>query len=234
MANVEQLEQVTSLVLQFLESKSFFNAERALRAELALALEACEQDEEAMKASGACAQPHAMTHHHLLTSHTSPLPRSPSQTHNLFTSKLEAILGIKGPGPEPVPTSSPIRDLTPPLNAMNAAAAERAAESGLDDEPGHGPSASATQLGAPQFGPRPRVRLYDLSLFSASNAERVLRKHYGHGTPQTRVIFHDPPNMSDGQAADLAHISLNATNANLEARRKGKQAAKLDSWGGQQ
>ena len=44
-----ELEQVTTIVLQYLESKSFFGAERALRAELALALEACEHDANAMK-----------------------------------------------------------------------------------------------------------------------------------------------------------------------------------------
>ena len=49
MSNVEDLEQVAGLVLQFLESKSFFSAERALQAELALAREACEHDSGAMK-----------------------------------------------------------------------------------------------------------------------------------------------------------------------------------------
>jgi hypothetical protein len=51
MANAEDLERVTSLVLQFLESKAFFNAERALRAELALALQSYEaQGNEARQA----------------------------------------------------------------------------------------------------------------------------------------------------------------------------------------
>ena len=45
----EDLERVTSLVLQFLESKAFFGAERALRTELALALEACERDPSALQ-----------------------------------------------------------------------------------------------------------------------------------------------------------------------------------------
>ena len=45
----DELERVSSLVLQFLESKSFFGAERALRVELALALEACQKDEDALQ-----------------------------------------------------------------------------------------------------------------------------------------------------------------------------------------
>ena len=63
----EDLERVTSLVLQFLESKAFFGAERALRTELALALEACERDPSAL------------------------------QKHSLFASELEQLLGIDGP-----------------------------------------------------------------------------------------------------------------------------------------
>ena len=58
----EDLERVTSLVLQFLESKAFFGAERALRTELALALEACERDPSAL------------------------------QKHSLFASELEQLL----------------------------------------------------------------------------------------------------------------------------------------------
>ena len=42
---LRDLEKVASLVLGFLESKSFAGAERALRAELAIALSAAEQDE---------------------------------------------------------------------------------------------------------------------------------------------------------------------------------------------
>ena len=42
-------EHLATLVLGFLESKSFFGAERALRVELALAIEACEKDEHALK-----------------------------------------------------------------------------------------------------------------------------------------------------------------------------------------
>ena len=51
----QQLEELTTLVLQYLESKSFFGAERALRAELALALDACEEDEHALKVRSAVA-----------------------------------------------------------------------------------------------------------------------------------------------------------------------------------
>lgn len=40
----QELEDVTTLVLQYLESKSFFGAERALRAELALSLQEAEDD----------------------------------------------------------------------------------------------------------------------------------------------------------------------------------------------
>lgn len=49
MVGTHDLERVTSLVLQFLESKSFFGAERALRTELALVLQACESDATALQ-----------------------------------------------------------------------------------------------------------------------------------------------------------------------------------------
>ena len=43
------LEELMELVLQFLESKSFFSTERALRTELALALEEQKQDKNAVQ-----------------------------------------------------------------------------------------------------------------------------------------------------------------------------------------
>ena len=177
----EDLERVTSLVLQFLESKAFFGAERALRTELALALEACERDPSAL------------------------------QKHSLFASELEQLLGIDGP--TNVEAASPIRDFTPPLHQMNQTAAERADAEGAS-EANNGPealsrSAAAAAAGGTSDGStRQRARLYELSLFSASNDERVLRKHYGRGNPQSRVVFHDPPAMSDAEAANLAHVSL--------------------------
>jgi hypothetical protein len=72
-----------------------------------------------------------------------------------------------------------------------------------------GPTVPAAGLAAAngRSAARPRARLAELSAFSVAD-ERVLRKYFGKGTPQTRVVFHDAPPMSTSDQSSLAHLAL--------------------------
>ena len=141
-----------------------------------------------------------MRPHHIVT-------RTPKrwQAHNLFQSKLERVVGIEIPG-SCVQNASPVRDLTPPQSLLNRNAAKSLADGDADEQ--LGPSAAAAASTGASAAPRSRARLYEYSVLTSASSERALRKHYGPGTPQTRVVFHDPPLMNETEASNLAHISL--------------------------
>ena len=65
--------------------------------------------------------------------------------HNLFTSKLEKLTGLEVPGPPPS-APSPIRDATPPLNALNAASLDSRGAVAVDPSEGPlGPTAASDE-----------------------------------------------------------------------------------------
>ena len=155
------------MVLQYLESKSLFGAERALRAELALHAEE--------SASGA----------------------GNIDSHNIFVSELERQLGLAGM--EPSASTTRIHDLTP---SNIAEATEPARLPNSRSSKAHVDEGTATALGGltdewHQQSPAQRVRLHRLRIFPSITDERALRKQFGAGTSQSRVIFHDPAPMND-------------------------------------
>jgi len=161
------LQSIAGLVLQFLESKSFFAAQRALNAELALL---CEREGQAPG-------------------------QKVSQT-NLFTSDLEKRLNLLVGGTQPN-TAQTISDHTVGSVSSN----------GTDEE--QGPEALQSLMDrAGQASTRPRLRVYTYHLYSTQKDESTLRKRFGEGTPQQRVLFHDPPKMRSQHEADLACVSL--------------------------
>ena len=152
-------QRLPLLVLQYLESKSFFGAERALRAEIALA----QHNDE--KGDGVAA----------------------FKAQNLYTSELEEMLGMSSVASRPSP-APPIDDLTPPPPPPQATP--------TDSIEG---SSSCVPDDASKKSARTRPNLVGMSLVTSAHDERTLRSHYGRGTPQTRVVFHDPPNMNDAE-----------------------------------
>lgn len=117
------------------------------------------------------------------------------------------MLGKEVPG-RAASEESPVRDATPPIHVLNAATLSANAAADAADGPMGPTAASALASLRPNETkpPRARPRLFDYSLVSST--ERALRKHHGHGTPQTRVVFHDPRTMNEAEAATLAHIAL--------------------------
>lgn len=122
-----------------------------------------------------------------------------AQKYNLFSSELESILGLEATA-EPVAEgcSTPVLMPAPPDPSKEAAL-------DVGDE---GPSVRNDAPVVAASAQRQRVRLVSHSIFSAAADERALRKHFGKGTSQTRVTFHDPPPMSDAESANLAHLPL--------------------------
>lgn len=190
-ATASALQSITTMVLQFLESKSFFAAERALRAELTLLLE---------------------------SEATAPGRKITEQ--NLYTSELEKRLGqpIKLPGLGPAPS---ISDHTPTLPGDNVVPGSAAIQKQQQQEPPHdrvplidSASAASGDEGGSGSGVagsgsmRQRLRMYSYHLYSTQKDENTLRKRFGQGSPQQRVLFHDPPSMPLPHATDLAYVSI--------------------------
>jgi len=159
-------QRLPLLVLQYLESKSFFGAERALRAEIALAQHSDD------KGDGVAA----------------------FKAQNLYTSELEEMLGMSSVASHASP-APPIDDLTPPPPPPNVT-------------PTDGIESTHTPCSVVQKPPKIRPNLVGMSLVTSAHDDRTLRTHYGRGTPQTRVVFHDPPSMNDSEAFKVAHVSL--------------------------
>ena len=171
--STEQLDTCTAAVLEFLQSKCLFAAERALRTELEL---------EASRGA------------------TNMLTR------NLWTSKLEIVLGAEMPRPPDEPKASEIRDFTPieavasELDPDEGDLAAGACASALADRP-------ASKGGVESEKRPPRLRLFDI--FACKPEEsHTLRRQRGQTQGPTRVIFRDGREMSSEQANDLAHVSL--------------------------
>ena len=155
-------QRLPLLVLQYLESKSFFGAERALRAEIALAQHSDD------KGDGVAA----------------------FKAQNLYTSELEEMLGMSSVASHASP-APPIDDLTPPPPPPNVT-------------PTDGIESTHTPCSVVQKPPKIRPNLVGMSLVTSAHDDRTLRTHYGRGTPQTRVVFHDPPSMNDSEGAPRA------------------------------
>ena len=149
------------LVLEYLESKSLFGAERALRTELALA----QQEEDGTRA-------HAK---------------------NLFTSQLERLLKMPSSDVD-LPLELTIEDfsLQPSEQQLEVTEVE-------DDDAKDRSAALMNKLQPAGQRARTRPRLVNMSIFAAVNDERTLRSWHGRGTPQTRVVFHDPAPMTEAQ-----------------------------------
>ena len=172
-SSTEQLDTCTAAVLEFLQSKCLFAAERALRTELELE-----------------------------TSRGAPN----MLTRNLWTSKLETVLGAEVPRPPDEPKATEIRDLTPievvasTLDPDEGDLAAGACASALADQP-------ASKGGSGSEKRPPRLRLFDI--FACKPEEsNMLRRQRGQTQGPTRVIFRDGREMSSEQANDLAHVSL--------------------------
>jgi len=174
MASTEQLDACTAAVLEFLQSKCLFAAERALRTELELASRGT----------------------------------ADMLTRNLWTSKLETILGAEVPRQPDSPKASEIRDLTPVVAVAStldpdedelAAGMCASAASKVDQSASQGRSGSDKKP--------PRLHLFDIYACNAEESHS-LRRQRGQTHGPTRVIFRDGHQMSAEQANDLAHVSL--------------------------
>lgn len=158
-----QALDIPLLMLEYLESKSLFGAERALRTELALA-----QQENA--------------------------DPTRAQAQNLFTSQLERLLKVPSKSIEK-PSEQSIEDFTlPEQQQIEVTDVEDS------DVPG---SSVLINLLQPE-GKRhacTRQSLVSMAIFASGNDERTLRSWHGRGSPQTRVVFHDPSSMTEAQGA---------------------------------
>ena len=168
----EQLETVTQAIIEFLQSKCLFAAERALRTELELE-----------------------------TSQGS----SNQLTRNLWTSKLEVLLGAEAPRkPDEAPVGE-IRDLTPveavasTLDPNESELAAGACASALAEQ--------ASSKGRNGVEKKPRLHLFDIVACNPEDSQ-TLRRQRGQTHGPTRVIFRDGRQMSSEQENDLAHVSL--------------------------
>ena len=174
-SSTEQLDTCTAAVLEFLQSKCLFAAERALRTELEL------------ETSRGAAN---------------------MLTRNLWTSKLETVLGAEVPRPPDEPKAAEIRDLTPieasamgsSLDPNEGELAAGACASALAEQP-----ASKGASGSDKRPPR--LRLFEIFACKPEESEK-LRCQRGQTQGPTRVIFRDGMHMSAEEANDLAHVSL--------------------------
>ena len=172
--NDEQFEDLVGLVLDFLDSKSLIGTSKALRSEVAC----------------------------LLHTESKLTGNSPDgHLKNLYTSKLEALLGTKSN--EPDLTLPSVQDMT--LKDTN------------DDPPvTYTPTNEDSQvapLGTPctvlmstnRLCSRPKLVT---RIPCSPSEERMLRQHHGQSTPTTNVIFHDPDTAADEESACVSRILL--------------------------
>jgi hypothetical protein len=114
------------------------------------------------------------------------------RAHNVYTSELERRLGMT----IPLQTSTerppaPVFDVTPTEAAVSA-------DDDGDSPERIPPPPAATTLKEPLFKRTP----------VSMDEESKLRQRRGVGTPQQRVMFHDPIEMPASVAETLAHIAL--------------------------
>lgn len=130
-------------------------------------------------------------------------------TRNLWTSKLETVLGAEVPRAPDEPKAAEIRDLTPveatammgsSLDPNEGELAAGACASALAEQP-----ASKGASGSDKRPPR--LRLFEIFACKPEESEK-LRRQRGQTQGPTRVIFRDGRHMSAEEANDLAHVSL--------------------------
>lgn len=173
------------LVLQYLESKSFFAAEHALRMQLA---------------SEAHSQGAAMAG-----------DMAGMQSKNLYTSKLEEMLGLgKESSAQSSITPKPVKDfvLRPALASVAAGAAGVAGgPSTLENNDGFDqPGPSPVKAKASRNNSSAQREMV-VTAACTSSEENALREHHGPGGPRTNVIFNDHPSRSSARNR-TARISL--------------------------
>ena len=119
--------------------------------------------------------------------------RKTVRAHNVYTSELERRLNVDIPLQKDHSTSPAVVDVTP----VHAACSKQ--PRGDDDAP--------RLPQRPAVSDNARVALYDHVQVGPEDESR-LRQRRGVGTPQQRVVFHDPAAMPAAIAETLAHISL--------------------------
>ena len=170
----EQFEDLIALVLDFLDSKSLIGTSKALRSEVACLL-------------------------HTESEFTDNSPDG--HLKNLYTSKLEALLGTKSNEPDfPLPS---VQDMT--LKDTNDDPPDTYTPTDEDSQ--------GTPLGTPCSVLMPTNRLCSrpklvTRIPCSPSEERVLRQHHGQSTPTTNVIFHDTNTVADEASARVARILL--------------------------
>ena len=169
------------LVLQYLESKSFFAAEHALRMQLA---------SEAHRQGAAMAGDMAGM-----------------QSKNLYTSKLEETLGLeKKISTQSSITPKPVKDFV--LRPAPASVAGGAAT--LENNDGFDQTGSPVQAKASRNKSKARReqgREMVVASSCTSSEELALREHHGPRCPRTNVIFNDHPSRTSARNR-TARISL--------------------------
>ena len=112
---------------------------------------------------------------------------------NVYTSELERRLRMEVPLSSDGRSSPAVVDVTPTM----------AVTSKQDEEVGARLPHQSTSTNDTST----RVQLFEMQPV-APEEEGRLRQRRGTGTPQQRVVFHDPVEMPTEQAETLAHISL--------------------------
>ena len=177
---------VVDLLLDFMVSKSLVASERTLRNEFQMLLETANNGSSRSSGDQRSGTSAARAQWNKVTT-----------MHNQYTSELERRLELLVPRRTEADDGSgaaSIIDRTP-----KTAACVPTCEDDASSEP------SRPLVGAPAA----RIpALFDLKPVVSAEEERRLRQRRGVGTPQQRVVFHDPPPMPEPMASSLAFISL--------------------------
>ena len=164
------LQECAGVILEFLQSKCLFAVERALRLELELgANSSLAADVEASKLTA----------------------------RNLWTSKLEEMLGVSAP----LAAQPPIEDIVDHTPSRGSPTPLDAAEDNI------GAGNCVPQSKMLQQRQKRRPKLFELRPDPKRENEETYRKRRNRDH-MNRVVFHDPPPMSSDKARKLAHISL--------------------------
>jgi len=176
---------VVDLLLDFMVSKSLVASERTLRNEFQMLLETANNGSSRSSGDQRSGTSAARAQWNKVTT-----------MHNQYTSELERRLELLVPRRTEADDGSgaaSIIDRTPKTAACVTC------EDDASSEP------SRPLVGAPAA----RIpALFDLKPVVSAEEERRLRQRRGVGTPQQRVVFHDPPPMPEPMASSLAFISL--------------------------
>ena len=167
-------DDLPALIIDFLDSKSLVTAANALRAEFALASQG-ERSTSWVAALGA-------------------------KTNNLYTSRLERLLGVNHNEPER-PTA--FREMRHPHLQGTTSASPVAYDDPSVDRTPETPSASNQRSDESSLRPS----LVDLIPCSPSEAQN-LRERHGDFTHKDNVIFHDPEDVTDELSIQFSRILL--------------------------